>query len=63
MQVQNVHSYSCDMLKKAAFVDELNNILNLLPNDIKIFYDLEIIKSYIENRIKEIDLIYESIER
>lgn len=50
-------SYSTDMLKRAAFHDELVNILALLPIDqdnIKI----SIVRQYLERRMKEIDSTY-----
>ena len=46
-------NYSVDMLKKAAFVDELNNVLKSPRN--KKDNETDIIISYIEKRIKQID--------
>lgn len=48
-------NYSVDMLKKAAFVDELNNFLKLLPLD---DHTNDLIIKYFEKRIKEIDSAY-----
>ena len=47
------HNYSIDALKKAAFVDEINNVLkvNNSVDQLAIIY-------YLENRIKEIDRLY-----
>lgn len=47
------HNYSIDSLKKAAFVDEINNVLkvNNHVDQIGIIY-------YLENRVKEIDKRY-----
>jgi len=47
------HNYSVDSLKRAAFVDEINNVLkvNNHIDQISIIY-------YLENRIKEIDKKY-----
>jgi len=49
----NTHNYSVDALKKAAFVDEINNVLkvNNSVDQLAIIY-------YLENRIKEIDKRY-----
>ena len=50
-------SYSTDMLKRAAFHDELVNVLALLPIDqdnIKIV----IVRQYLERRMAEIDKAY-----
>lgn len=47
------YNYSVDALKRAAFVDEINNVLkvNNHVDQISIIY-------YLENRIKEIDKRY-----
>ena len=47
------YNYSVDSLKRAAFVDEINNVLkvNNHVDQISIIY-------YLENRIKEIDKRY-----
>ncbi len=51
------YNYSVEVLKKAAFVDELNNILKLYTptGDDKNNNVNTIVISYIEQRIKEID--------
>ena len=51
------YNYSVEVLKKAAFVDELNNILKLYTptGDDKNDNINIIVISYIEQRIKEID--------
>lgn len=50
----NAHNYSVDQLRKAAFVDELNNVV--------IFYEdtvaKDIIKEYLKLRIDEITKRY-----
>jgi hypothetical protein len=49
-------NYSVDSLKRAAFVDELNNkllIMNPLP-------EIQVVISYLQQRIKEIDKKYEN---
>jgi len=47
------YNYSVDSLKRAAFVDEINNVLkvNNSVDQLAIIY-------YLENRIKEIDKRY-----
>jgi len=47
-------SYSRDMMKKYAFIDELNNYLRILPIE-EIDEKKIIIIEYLENKIKEID--------
>ena len=47
------YNYSVDALKKAAFVDEINNVLKV--NNL---VDKSMIICYLENRIKEIDKRY-----
>ena len=49
----DTYNYSVDTLKKAAFVDEINNVL--IPNN---SVDQLAIIYYLENRIKEIDKRY-----
>ena len=49
----DTHNYSVDALKKAAFVDEINNVLKPLNS-----VDQLAIIYYLENRIKEIDKRY-----
>lgn len=46
-------NYSVDSLKRAAFVDEINNVLKV--NNL---VDKSMIICYLENRIKEIDKRY-----
>lgn len=47
------YNYSVDALKRAAFVDEINNVLRI-ENSV----DKSVILCYLENRIKEIDKRY-----
>lgn len=49
----DTYNYSVDALKRAAFVDEINNVLkvNNSVDQLAIIY-------YLENRIKEIDKRY-----
>lgn len=46
-------NYSVDMLKKAAFVDELNNVLKSPRNEKT--NETAVIINYLEKRIKQID--------
>lgn len=46
-------NYSIDSMKRAAFTDELNNVLNINNH-----MDQLAIVYYLENRIKEIDRKY-----
>ena len=55
-------NYSVDMMKKQAFVHELNNYLNIIreepvitDEDVKKYVDIMTVKKYLENRIKEFD--------
>lgn len=48
-------SYSSDMLKKAAFNDELVNILEQPETKIKLGIAHGYVMSYFKNRIKELD--------
>jgi hypothetical protein len=48
------------MMKKAAFTDELNNLLKLLPENLIEDYDIKVITEYIEKRIKQIDDAYKN---
>lgn len=54
-----MENYSSDMLKRAAFIDELNNVLSTKPLDQK---DEEwvTVEQYVKRRIKEIEKIYNS---
>ena len=55
-----ISNYSIDFFKKAAFVDEVNNVLKVLefesPNSVN--EEIVAIIEYLENRIKEIDAVY-----
>lgn len=44
-------SYSVNALKKAAFVDEIKNYLEIQEEDPVV----EVVKKYLEKRIKELD--------
>ena len=50
-------SYSTDMLKRAAFHDELVNVLALLPID-QIDEEIIMVRYYLERRMKEIERAY-----
>ena len=50
----NTHNYSVDFLKKAAFVDELNNVLIHVEKTVA----KDIIVEYLKIRIAEIDKKY-----
>lgn len=52
-------SYSSDMLKKATFTDELNNVLNesIVPLDQQDESFL-VVREYLLKRVKEIEKIY-----
>ena len=50
-------SYSTDMLKRAAFHDELVNILALLPTD-QVNEEIIVVQNYLERRMKEIERAY-----
>jgi hypothetical protein len=53
--MKDSHNYSVDTLKKAAFVDELNNVLiNISDNDPQKMWVVQ----YMKDRIKEIDTRY-----
>ena len=51
-------NYSVDYLKKAAFVDELNNVIKVMEIESTEYFDQElvVVKEYLEKRIKEIDV-------
>lgn len=53
----SITNYSVDMIKKASFVDELNNILRVLPSD-KLDEAKTAVIQYLESRIAEIDKRY-----
>ena len=50
-------NYSIDFVKKAAFVDELNNVLKIMPIE-EIDQKILTIIEYLEERIDEIDKCY-----
>jgi hypothetical protein len=52
------HNYSIDNLKRAAFVDELNNHLKVLREQDMINDNQKIVLQYLEERVKEIDKKY-----
>ena len=49
--------YSSDMIKKAAFLDELNNVLIQIPVEDK-DEDILTVEEYVRRRIKEIEKLY-----
>lgn len=54
-------NYSIDMLKKSAFVDEINNVLKLqqqTTNDSAIIETTNNVISYLQSRIEIIDKTY-----
>ena len=53
-------NYSVDTLKKAAFVDELNNVLKVLEVEKpdKVDADIKAVMEYLRKRLKEIDSNY-----
>lgn len=55
--MQQEHNYSVDYLKRAAFVDELNNCLKVLNEEYVTQEILDVIY-YLETRVKEIDKKY-----
>ena len=55
--MQQEHNYSVDYLKRAAFVDELNNCLKVLDED-DITPEIRDVMHYLEHRVKEIDKKY-----
>ena len=50
-------NYSVDFVKKAAFVDELNNVLKVMEAETpdRVDASIVVIMEYLEKRIKEID--------
>jgi hypothetical protein len=56
----SISNYSIDFFKKAAFVDEVNNVLKVLEFESPDSVNEEIVAviEYLENRIKEIDAAY-----
>ena len=60
----NSNNYSVDMLVKSAFVYETLNVLKYTKvdnSDPVCVLTMEIIKTYLENRIKEIDSRYKDM--
>ena len=57
MEWEDMVSYSTDMLKRAAFQDELTNLLDITPPE---YRDEEwaIVQAYFQKRIKEIERAY-----
>ena len=55
--MQQEYNYSVDYLKRAAFVDELNNCLKVLNEEYVTQEILDVIY-YLETRVKEIDKKY-----
>ena len=55
--MQQEFNYSVDYLKRAAFVDELNNCLKVLNEEYVTQEILDVIY-YLETRVKEIDKKY-----
>lgn len=55
-------NYSVDTLKKAAFVDELNNVLKVMVSEAPDRVDESIVAvmKYLEKRLKEIDTNYKN---
>ena len=56
-RMQQPFNYSVDYLKRAAFVDELNNCLKVLGGD-DITPEIQDVIKYLESRVKEIDNKY-----
>jgi hypothetical protein len=54
---ENMVSYSTDMLKRAAFQDELTNILDITPPEYR-DEGWAIVQTYFQKRIKEIERSY-----
>lgn len=50
-------NYSSDMIKLAAFLDEMSNNINTLPPYLQT-QEIKTVKKYIERRIKELDKKY-----
>lgn len=50
-------SYSVDLIKRTAFEDELQNVINLKDNLIPNLF-MRHVREYFEDRIKEIDKKY-----
>jgi hypothetical protein len=55
--MQQEFNYSVDYLKRAAFVDELNNYLKVLDED-DVTPEIQDVMRYLESRVKEIDKKY-----
>ena len=58
----NTYQYSVDTLKKAAFVDELNNVLKVMelesPN--LITKDITAVMEYLQKRLNQIEAAYKN---
>jgi hypothetical protein len=50
-------NYSIDMMKRAAFHDELENVINTMPID-QIDANIVAVKEYLSRRLKEFDRIH-----
>lgn len=57
LQEFSMSGYSSDMIKKAAFLDELNNVLIQIPVEDK-DEDILTVEEYVRRRIKEIEKLY-----
>ena len=55
------YNYSVDYLKRAAFTDELNNMLRTLPEE-EVTPEIIDVMEYLEERIKDIDNRYKMKE-
>ena len=55
-------NYSVDFIKKAAFVDELNNVLRVMEVEFPNLVDENIVAvmTYLESRIKQIEVDHRS---
>ena len=55
-------NYSVDFIKKAAFVDELNNVLRVMEVEFPDLVDENIVAvmTYLESRIKQIEVDHRS---
>lgn len=57
----DANNYSVDMLKRSAFVDEINNVLKIdldTCNDPEINQTIENVIAYLQSRIDLIDKLY-----
>jgi len=55
-------NYSVDTLKKAAFVDELNNVLKVLVFETpdRVDAEIKVVIDYLQKRLKEIESNYKN---